>query len=151
VLGFGLNTFASGEKIGEYALKLCPGGIAVLHAPPTYGQGGLYRIQLAYDKAGKKIGIDHTITENWSTGATTGLMPEVNAAKAAGFKCIDRWPTPEDQVAFVQDLHSASYKAWLVYDGNRDHGCMKRLGSWARMHEVAIWAARPFLFLVTEQ
>ena len=111
VFDFGLNTFAWGEKIGEYALKHCPDGIAVLHDPSTYGQGGLYGIQLAYDKAGKKIGIDHTITENWSTGATTGLMPEVNAAKGAGIKCIDAWLTPQDQAAFVQDLHSAGYNA----------------------------------------
>ena len=111
VFDFGLNTFAWGEKIGEYALKHCPNGIAVLHDPSTYGQGGLYGIKLAYDKAGKKIEIDHTITENWSTGATTGLMPEVNAIKAAGIKCVDVWLTPQDQAAFVQDLHSAGYDA----------------------------------------
>jgi branched-chain amino acid transport system substrate-binding protein len=111
VFDFGLNTFAWGEKIGEYALKHCPDGIAVLHDPSTYGQGGLYGIKLAYDKAGKKIDIDHTITENWSTGATAGLMPEVNAIKAAGIKCVDVWLTPQDQAAFVQDLHSAGYAA----------------------------------------
>jgi branched-chain amino acid transport system substrate-binding protein len=111
VFDFGLNTFAWGEKIGEYALKHCPNGIAVLHDPSTYGQGGLYGIKLAYDKAGKKIDIDHTITENWSTGATAGLMPEVNAIKAAGVKCVDAWLTPQDQAAFVQDLHSAGYAA----------------------------------------
>jgi branched-chain amino acid transport system substrate-binding protein len=111
VFDFGLNTFAWGEKIGEYALKHCPDGIAVLHDPSTYGQGGLFGIKLAYDKAGKKIAIDHTITENWSTGATTGLMPEVNAIKAAGIKCVDAWLTPQDQAAFVQDLHSSGYSA----------------------------------------
>ena len=84
VFDFGLNTFAWGEKIGEYALKHCPDGLAVLHDPSTYGQGGLYGIKLAYDKAGKKIAIDHAITENWSTGATAGLMPEVNATKDGG-------------------------------------------------------------------
>ncbi len=113
VFDFGLNTFAWGEKIGEYALKHCPDGIAVLHDPSTYGQGGLYGIQLAYDKAGKKIAMDHTITENWSTGATAGLMPEVNAIKAAGIKCVDAWLTPQDQAAFVQDLHSAGYSAMV--------------------------------------
>ena len=107
VFDFGLNTFAWGEKIGEYTLKHCPDGLAVLHDPSTYGQGGLFGIQLAYNKAGKKIAIDHTITENWSTGATTGLMPEVNAIKAAGIKCVDVWLTPQDQAAFVQDVHSA--------------------------------------------
>jgi len=114
VFDFGLNTFAWGEKIGEYALKHCPDGLAVLHDPSTYGQGGLYGIKLAYDKAGKKIAIDHTITENWSTGATTGLMPEVDAIKKAGIKCVDVWLTPQDQAAFVQDLHSANYEA-LVF------------------------------------
>jgi ABC-type branched-subunit amino acid transport system substrate-binding protein len=113
VFDFGLNTFAWGEKIGEYALKHCPDGIAVLHDPSTYGQGGLYGIQLAYEKAGKKIAIDHTITENWSTGATTGLMPEVNAIKTAGIKCVDAWLTPQDQAAFEQDLHSAGYNAMV--------------------------------------
>ena len=113
VFDFGLNTFAWGEKIGEYALKHCPDGIAVLHDPSTYGQGGLFGIQLAYDKAGKKIGIDHPITENWSTGATTGLMPEVNAIKAAGIKCVDAWLTPQDQAAFEQDLHSSGYDAMV--------------------------------------
>jgi len=113
VFDFGLNTFAWGDKIGEYALKNCPDGIAVLHDPSTYGQGGLFGIKLAYDKAGKKIGIDHTITENWSTGATTGLMPEVNAIKAAGIKCIDAWLTPQDQAAFEQDLHSSGYNAMV--------------------------------------
>jgi branched-chain amino acid transport system substrate-binding protein len=113
VFDFGLNTFAWGEKIGEYALKHCPDGIAVLHDPSTYGQGGLFGIQLAYDKAGKKINIDHTITENWSTGATTGLMPEVNAIKAGAIKCVDAWLTPQDQAAFEQDLHSSGYDAMV--------------------------------------
>ena len=113
VFDFGLNTFAWGEKIGEYALKHCPDGLAVLHDPSTYGQGGLYGIKLAYDKAGKTIAIDHTITENWSTGATTGLMPEVDAIKKAGIKCVDAWLTPQDQAAFVQDLQSANYKAMV--------------------------------------
>ncbi|TIT00228.1 MAG: hypothetical protein E5W74_35955, partial [Mesorhizobium sp.] len=58
--------------------------------------------------------MDHTITENWSTGATAGLMPEVNAIKAAGIKCVDVWLTPQDQAAFVQDLHSIGYDA-IVY------------------------------------
>ncbi|MDQ0473223.1 ABC transporter substrate-binding protein [Labrys wisconsinensis] len=111
VFDFGLNTFAWGEKIGEYALKHCPDGLAVLHDPSTYGQGGLFGIKLAYDKAGKTIAIDHTITENWSTGATAGLMPEVNAIKAAGIKCADVWLTPQDQAAFVQDMHSINYAA----------------------------------------
>ena len=113
-LDFGLNTFAWGEKIGEYALKHCPNGdLAVLHDPSTYGQGGLYGIEIAYNKAGKKVAIDHTITENWSTGATAGLMPEVEAIKAAGIKCVDVWLTPQDQAAFAQDLQTAGYEVTM--------------------------------------
>ena len=109
VFDFGLNTFAWGEKIGEYALKHCPDGLAVLHDPTTYGEGGNYGIKLAYDRAGQKIKIDQSITENWSTGATTGLMPQINEIKAAGIKCVDVWLTPQDQAAFAQDVHSLGY------------------------------------------
>ncbi len=111
VFDFGLNTFAWGEKIGQYALKHCPGGLAVLHDPSTYGEGGNYGIKLAYDKAGQKIAMDETITENWSTGATAALMPQATALKSKGIKCVDVWLTPQDQAAFVQDLHSLGYKA----------------------------------------
>jgi branched-chain amino acid transport system substrate-binding protein len=112
VFDFGLNTFAWGQKIGEYALKHCPnGGLAVLHDPTTYGEGGNFGIKLAYDKAGKKIAMDQAITENWWTGATIGLMSQVNAIKAAGLKCVVVWLTPQDQAAFVQDLHSVGYDA----------------------------------------
>jgi ABC-type branched-subunit amino acid transport system substrate-binding protein len=111
VFDFGLNTFAWGEKIGEYALKNCPDGIAVLHDPSTYGEGGNYGIKLAYDKAGKTIAMDETITENWSTGATAALMPQATELKNKGLKCVDVWLTPQDQAAFVQDLHSLGYQA----------------------------------------
>jgi ABC-type branched-subunit amino acid transport system substrate-binding protein len=109
VFDFGLNTFAWGEKIGEYALKHCPDSLAVLHDPSTYGEGGMYGIKLAYDKAGKKVALEEKITENWSTGATAALMPQATAIKDKGIKCVDVWLTPQDQAAFVQDLHSLGY------------------------------------------
>ncbi|HVM84907.1 MAG TPA: ABC transporter substrate-binding protein [Candidatus Binatia bacterium] len=111
VFDFGLNTFAWGEKIGEYALKHCPDGLAVLHDPSTYGEGGNFGIKLAYDKAGKKVAYEEKITENWSTGATAALMPQATAIKDKGIKCVDAWLTPQDQAAFVQDLHSLGYEA----------------------------------------
>ena len=109
VFDFGLNTFAWGSKIGEYALKHCPDGLAVLHDPTTYGNGGYFGIKLVYDQAGQKIKMNQPITENWSTGATIGLMPQINAIKAAGIKCVDVWLTPQDQAAFAQDVHSLGY------------------------------------------
>ena len=111
VFDFGLNTFAWGAKIAEYALKHCPDGLAVLHDPSTYGEGGTYGIKQVYDKAGQKLAMNVTITENWSTGATAALMPQATALKAAGIKCVDVWLTPQDQAAFVQDLHTLGYEA----------------------------------------
>jgi branched-chain amino acid transport system substrate-binding protein len=113
VFDFGLNTFAWGAKIAEYALKHCPDGLAVLHDPSTYGEGGTYGIKQVYDKAGKKLAMNVTITENWSTGATAALMPQATAIKAAGIKCVDVWLTPQDQAAFVQDLHTLGYEATI--------------------------------------
>ena len=109
VFDFGLNTFAWGSKIAEHAIKHCPDGLALLHDPTTYGEGGEYGIKLVYDKAGQKLKINEAITENWSTGATAGLMPQVNAIKAAGVKCVDVWLTPQDQAAFTQDVHQVGY------------------------------------------
>lgn len=111
VFDFGLNTFAWGEKIGEYALKHCPDSLAVLHDPSTYGEGGMYGINIAYKKAGKTVAYEEKITENWSTGATAALMPQATAIKEKGIKCVDVWLTPQDQAAFVQDLHSLGYEA----------------------------------------
>ena len=93
------------------------------HDPTTYGEGGNFGIKLAYDKAGKKIAMDQAITENWSTGATIGLMPQVNAIKAAGLKCVVVWLTPQDQAAFVQDLHSVGYDATVF--GNDETECRR--------------------------
>lgn len=110
VFDFGLNTFAWGAKVAEHAIKHCPDGLAVLHDPTTYGEGGVYGIKLIYDAAGQQLKINEPITENWSTGATAGLMPQVNAIKAAGVKCVDVWLTPQDQAAFTQDVHQIGYE-----------------------------------------
>jgi ABC-type branched-subunit amino acid transport system substrate-binding protein len=110
VFEFGGNTFAWGAKFGEYALKHCPNGIAVLHDRTSYGQGGFYGIKQVYDKAGKKIASDQPVTENWSTGATAGLMPEIAKIKESGASCVDVWLSPQDQAAFVQDLHTVGAK-----------------------------------------
>lgn len=111
---FGLNTFAWGEKLGEHALRHCPDGLAVLHDPTTYGEGGFFGVKLAYDKAGKEIAVNETISENWSTGATAGLMPQVTALKDKGLKCVVVWLTPQDQAAFMQDLRTVNYPM-IVY------------------------------------
>ncbi|MCX7521014.1 ABC transporter substrate-binding protein [Microbacterium sp. STN6] len=100
-----LNTFAWGEKLGEYALKNCT-GLAVLHDPSGYGMGGLAGIKLAYDAAGKKLALDESITENWSTGATVGLKAEIRKIKQSGADCVDVWLTPQDQASFMQEAQT---------------------------------------------
>jgi branched-chain amino acid transport system substrate-binding protein len=105
VFDLGLNTFAWGGKIAQYALAHCT-GLAVLHDPSTYGGGGEAAIKAAYAAAGKKLSFDDAITENWSTGATVGLTSEINQIKATGANCVDVWLTPQDQAAFVQAAHN---------------------------------------------
>ncbi|GAA4174030.1 ABC transporter substrate-binding protein [Gryllotalpicola koreensis] len=97
-----LNTFAWGEVLGDYALKNCS-GLAVLHDPSGYGEGGLDGIQIAYKEAGKKLALEESITENWSTGATVGLKSEIAKIKASGADCVDVWLTPQDQASFLQE------------------------------------------------
>ncbi|HEU0257430.1 MAG TPA: ABC transporter substrate-binding protein [Microbacteriaceae bacterium] len=100
-----LNTFAWGQKLGEYALKNCT-GLAVLHDPSGYGMGGLAGIQLAYKAANKKLALTETITENWSTGATVGLKSEISKIKKSGADCVDVWLTPQDQASFMQEAET---------------------------------------------
>jgi ABC-type branched-subunit amino acid transport system substrate-binding protein len=98
-----LNTYAWGQAVGEYATKSCPNGLAVLHDPTFYGLGGLAGIEESYTK---KLKLDDAISENWSSGATQSLDSEIAAIKATGAKCVDVWLTPQDEAAFVNEVHS---------------------------------------------
>jgi ABC-type branched-subunit amino acid transport system substrate-binding protein len=111
---FGLNTFAWGQADAEYALKNCRSGLAVLHDPTTYGEGGDDAIRLAYGKAGKKLKLDEAITENWSTGATVQLNTELNKIKSSGADCVVVWLTPQDTAAFAQAVNSAGDKLKVI-------------------------------------
>ena len=112
VFDFGLNTFAWGDKIGEYALKHCPDGLAVLHDPSTYGAGRPLRHQ-----AGLRQGRQEARRSTMRSPRTGRPAPPPASCrrstpiKAAGIKCVDVWLTPQDQAAFAQDLHSAGYNA----------------------------------------
>lgn len=115
VFDTGLNTFAWGAKIGEYAAKNCK-GLAVLHDPTTYGLGGEAGIKRAYGAAGKKPTLDEAITENWGTGATVELKSEIAKVRRSGADCVDVWLTPQDQAAFVQEAKNLGAK--LTVFGN---------------------------------
>lgn len=98
-----LNTYAWGAILGTYASKHCPGGLAVLHDPTFYGLGGLAGIQETY-KAPLKV--NDSISEDWSSGSTASLDSEINSVKSSGASCVDVWLTPQDQAAFVHEMHN---------------------------------------------
>jgi len=114
VWSWGLNTFAYGGIDAHYALKHCPGGLAVLHDPASYGEGGDAGIKLVYAKAHKSLALDDAITEDWSTGATVGLTNEINKIKASGADCVVVWLTPQDTARFVQTLASSGVKLTVL-------------------------------------
>jgi ABC-type branched-subunit amino acid transport system substrate-binding protein len=98
-----LNTYAWGQIVGEYATKHCSSGLAVLHDPTFYGLGGLAGIQESYKSPLK---LNKAISEDWSSGATNSLDSEINAIKASGATCVEVWLTPQDEAAFVNEVHS---------------------------------------------
>ena len=119
VFDLGLNTFAWGTKIGQYALAHC-NGLAVLHDPTTYGEGGLAGIQSVYSAAGKKLAFTDSITENWASGATVSLTSEINQIKATRANCVDVWLTPQDQAAFAQAAHNQGANFTLLGNDETD-------------------------------
>jgi branched-chain amino acid transport system substrate-binding protein len=113
VWSWGLNTFAYGGIDAAYALKHCK-GLAVLHDPASYGEGGDAGIKLVYDKAGNKLALDDVISEDWSTGATVGLTNEIDKIKKAGADCVVVWLTQQDAARFVQTLKSSGTKLTVL-------------------------------------
>jgi ABC-type branched-subunit amino acid transport system substrate-binding protein len=113
VWSWGLNTFAYGGIDAHYALKHCK-GLAVLHDPASYGEGGDAGIRLAYSQAGKKLALDDAITEDWSTGATVGLTNEINKIKDSGADCVVVWLTQQDTARFVQTLKTTGTKLTVL-------------------------------------
>jgi branched-chain amino acid transport system substrate-binding protein len=113
VWSWGLNTFAWGAIDAHYAQKHCT-GLAVLHDPSTYGGGGDAAIKLAYAGSSKKVVLDDSISEDWSTGATVGLTNEINKIKSAGADCVVVWLTPQDTARFMQTLKTSGVKLTVL-------------------------------------
>lgn len=134
VFSFGLNTYAWGEALGDYALENCK-GLAVLHDPATYGEGGNEGIKMAYEeKGGKKLALDETITENWSTGATVSLDSELAKIKSTGADCVVVWLTPQDTARFAQEARNEGAKFKILGNDeiNADETFSKLAGSAAK-------------------
>jgi branched-chain amino acid transport system substrate-binding protein len=100
-----LNTYAWGQAVGDYAKNNCPNGLAVLHDPTFYGEGGLAGIEQTYTKT---LVVDDAITENWSSSspAAAAMDSELAKIKTSGASCVDAWLTPQDQATFVNEMHS---------------------------------------------
>jgi branched-chain amino acid transport system substrate-binding protein len=113
VWSWGLNTFAWGGIDGAYAAKNCK-GLAVLHDPSSYGEGGEAGVKLVYEKGGRKLKLDEAISEDWSTGATVGLTNEINKIKKSGADCVVVWLTPQDTARFMQTLKSTGTKLTVL-------------------------------------
>jgi ABC-type branched-subunit amino acid transport system substrate-binding protein len=113
VWSWGLNTFAWGGLDAHYAQKNCK-ALAILHDPSTYGGGGDAAIKLAYKGSSKKIVLDDSISEDWSTGATVGLTNEINKIKGKGADCVVVWLTPQDTARFMQTLKSSGVKLTVL-------------------------------------
>ena len=112
VWSWGLNTFAWGEIVGQYARTHCK-ALAVLHDPSTYGRGGEAGVKIGYEK-GKKLVLDETINEDWSTGATVSLTNEINKIKDSGADCVVVWLTPQDTARFAQTVKSTGVKLTVL-------------------------------------
>jgi ABC-type branched-subunit amino acid transport system substrate-binding protein len=113
VWSWGLNTFGYGGIDAHYALEHCK-GLAVLHDPASYGEGGEAGIKLVYSQAHKKLALDDAITEDWSTGATVGLTNEINKIKSSGADCVVVWLTQQDTARFVQTLKTTGVKLTVL-------------------------------------
>ena len=75
----------------------------MLHDPTFYGLGGLAGIEESYTKPLK---LNDSISEDWSSGSTTSLDSEIASIKKSGADCVDVWLTPQDEAAFVNEMHS---------------------------------------------
>jgi ABC-type branched-subunit amino acid transport system substrate-binding protein len=113
VWSWGLNTFAWGEIVGQYARSHCK-ALAVLHDPSTYGRGGEAGVKIGYETKGKKLVLDETINEDWSTGATVSLTNEINRIKDKGADCVVVWLTPQDTARFAQTVKSTGVKLRIL-------------------------------------
>jgi branched-chain amino acid transport system substrate-binding protein len=113
VWSWGLNTFAWGEIVGRYGASHCK-ALAVLHDPSTYGRGGEAGVKIGYEKGSRKLVMDETINEDWSTGATVGLTNEINKIKKSGADCVVVWLTPQDTARFSQTLKSTGTKLTVL-------------------------------------
>ena len=113
VWSWGLNTFAFGGIDASYAIKHCK-GLALLHDPSSYGDGGEAGIKLVLSKAHQKLAVDDAITEDWSSGATVGLTNEIDKIKSSHASCVVVWLTPQDTARFMDTIKSSGVNVTIL-------------------------------------
>jgi branched-chain amino acid transport system substrate-binding protein len=101
-----LDGFGLGNLIAQYALKEC-NSLAILHDPTSYGKGGDDGIRQTYEEEGQieKIVLDEPVSEDWSNGTPVSLTSDMSKIKESGADCVEVWLTPQDQAAFVTEMH----------------------------------------------
>jgi branched-chain amino acid transport system substrate-binding protein len=101
-----LDGFGLGNLIAQYALKEC-NSLAILHDPTSYGKGGDDGIRQTFEEEGQieKIVLDEPVSEDWSNGTPVSLTTDMSKIKESGADCVEVWLTPQDQAAFVTEMH----------------------------------------------
>jgi branched-chain amino acid transport system substrate-binding protein len=100
---WGPNTFAWGAIAGRYAKGHCR-ALAILHDPSPYGLGGEAGVRLGLAGSSNMIVLDHSVAEDASTGATTGLTKEIDTLEHAGADCVVAWLSPQDVARLMRAI-----------------------------------------------
>lgn len=109
IFGYSTSTYALGGVLADYALAHCT-KTAVLHDQTSYGVGASQAIEYGFKKAGKKLVLNDTITEDWSSGATVDVTPQVKRVQDTGADCVIPWLNPANAARFVQTASTLGAK-----------------------------------------
>ena len=111
----GANSFAWGAALGDTRSNTARKASRFCTIPPPGAWADLRRSSLR-TKRRAKIALDRPITENWTTGATAQLAPDLEAVKNSGADCVEVWLSPPDQAAFAQMLRTSGEHLTMLGD-----------------------------------
>lgn len=113
IFEYSTSTYELGGKLAQYAVAHCK-ATAVLHDQTSYGVGAAQAIKLGFAKAKKKLALNDTITEDWSSASTVDASPEVKRVQSSGADCVVPWLNPEDAARFVQTADNLGIKFTIL-------------------------------------
>ena len=111
VWSWGLNTFAWGAIDAHYAPEALQRRSPCCTIRRRTAAAATRRSSSPTHGSSKKLVLDDSISEDWSTGATVGLTNEINKIKSAGADCVVVWLTPQDTARFMQTLKTQRREA----------------------------------------